>query len=201
MEHTRFYLEDEDYELIVINNGNKWKAEYDLITKRIDLPVSVPYSKLFNQGFKEAKGDFIVLISNDVFIQTKEWLHRLEEALWYGEGAVVSPLILNDRRNYLNAKRFRDMDISFDKYSGESLPSHLWMIPKEDLIMFDEGYKGFNCEDDDYCQELKKQGKKMIIATNVLVEHKHLKGEMSQDPERARLRQMNFTRYRSKWHL
>ncbi len=72
-----------NYEIIVIDNGsveedtikllNKYKTEHDNF-KIIRLECDFNYSYLNNIGIKNADGDYIVLLNNDIEVITDNWL-------------------------------------------------------------------------------------------------------------------------------
>ncbi|MGL5314590.1 MAG: glycosyltransferase family 2 protein, partial [Peptostreptococcaceae bacterium] len=92
LEYTRLCIESirkftpkGRYELIIIDNNStdetvSWlNSQDDLIVIMNDKNYGVP--KGYNQGIKEANGENILLLNNDVIV-TPNWLHNLDLALW-----------------------------------------------------------------------------------------------------------------------
>ena len=95
-----------NYEIIVIDNNSSEKETFDLLkyyeknkknftSKRIECEFN--YSYLNNEAVKLSKGDFILLLNNDIEVITPEWLERM---LGYAEqkhvGAVGAKLLFPD---------------------------------------------------------------------------------------------------------
>ncbi|MCW3124334.1 MAG: glycosyl transferase family 2 [Flavipsychrobacter sp.] len=75
-----------DYEIIVINNNSVTKEFFDLMDeyrqkysnfKCIDANIPFNFSKLMNIGVRESKGDYILLLNNDVEIIHNDWLTKM----------------------------------------------------------------------------------------------------------------------------
>ncbi|WP_392887956.1 glycosyltransferase family 2 protein [Eubacterium limosum] len=76
--------EYDHYEIIIVDNGSKEEKTFTLLdnyTKILKgkfsvLSLNIPfnYSKLNNEAVKMAKGDYIVLLNNDIEILTKNWI-------------------------------------------------------------------------------------------------------------------------------
>lgn len=74
-----------NYEIIVVDNNSEEKATFRLFEEyqkkenfkvlRMEIPFN--YSKLNNAAVKEAKGDLILLLNNDVEVITEDWLERM----------------------------------------------------------------------------------------------------------------------------
>ena len=71
------------FEVILMNNNSQKEETFQLFDKYkkmytnfrvIDANYDFNYSKINNQGVKEAKGEYIVLLNNDTEIITPEWL-------------------------------------------------------------------------------------------------------------------------------
>lgn len=94
------------YEVIVIDNNSSEKETFDLLkkyekkydnfkSKRIECEFN--YSYLNNEAVKMAKGEYVLLLNNDIEVITPEWLERM---LGYAEqkhvGTVGAKLIFPD---------------------------------------------------------------------------------------------------------
>lgn len=158
-------------ELVLVNNGSD-NISHPAITKLVTHLEQLPYCKSFNSGLKEADGDYIIQISNDIFPEDDHWVTRMVESLEDTSHSLVSALIRDDHREYLNHKNFKEGTV-VKQYVGTSLPSHCWIISKDDLLFYDESFTGFHSEDDDYCMQLKANGQSIGVMKGLIVEHRH----------------------------
>ncbi|WP_411350356.1 glycosyltransferase family 2 protein [Paenibacillus sp. WLX2291] len=96
-----------NFEVIIIDNGSDDPATLDLFNKyivqhgkrfkvlRLDIPFN--YSKLNNLAAREAQGELILLLNNDVEIITPDWLEGLAGQAQRNEiGAVGAKLLYPD---------------------------------------------------------------------------------------------------------
>lgn len=83
-----FHLTDyTDYEIIVLNNNSTGKdffslmanytAKYPYKFRCIDANFPFNFSKLMNIGRKEATGDYLLLMNNDMEVIHEDWLRRM----------------------------------------------------------------------------------------------------------------------------
>lgn len=97
----------DNYEIIIIDNGSKEKktlALFDhyvntLMERFLVLSLDIPfnYSKLNNEAIKIAKGEYIVLLNNDIEILTDKWIETmLGYAMQRHIGAVGAKLYYPD---------------------------------------------------------------------------------------------------------
>lgn len=186
-----------DIEFVLVNNGSK-SIQSDVVDKLVVNEKKLPYSKSFNSGLRVVSddSDFVIQISNDIFPYTYTWVEELVNN--YRFKAIISTLIQDDHRAYLHQSNVKNEGV-LSKYGGISLPSHCWIIKKEYLALYDEGYKGFNCEDDDYCLQFKEDGGSLYINNRVIVEHRHEHRDTKDDPKIRELRAMNKARFQEKW--
>lgn len=88
------YTDTEDYELILIEDVPKFKVRDDYhvlkIDKHIVLDEYTNYSKKMNLAAKEAQGDVLVFVQNDVFVW-EGWLKGLRYYLDNGLGEAIIP--------------------------------------------------------------------------------------------------------------
>ncbi|WP_294580159.1 glycosyltransferase family 2 protein [uncultured Thomasclavelia sp.] len=95
-----------NYEVIVMNNNSSKKATFDLFDKYkekysnfrvIDANYEFNYSKINNQGVKDASGEYILLLNNDTEIITPNWLEiMVGYAMQPHIGAVGAKLLYPD---------------------------------------------------------------------------------------------------------
>lgn len=92
------------FEVIVINNNSNEQALFDLLDKweqreskrfkRLDLAYDFNFSKLMNDGVKEAGGEYLLLLNNDTEVLQPNWIENMLQHAQRSEiGAVGVKLI------------------------------------------------------------------------------------------------------------
>ena len=103
-------LHQTDYknvEIIILNNNsttkeldnflNEYTANYPTIIRRIEAHFPFNFAKLMNMGVKEASGNLILLLNNDIETIHPDWLHRMvSHAVQPRVGAVGAKLLYPD---------------------------------------------------------------------------------------------------------
>ncbi len=137
---------------------------------------SIGFSKAVNVGFQLAKGDFIIMASDDCYL-TSGSLAQLAVP-----GVVTSPLVNG---------------ISQD-FSGV-----MWCVPRdiyEKYGMLDEGYSGgIYCEDEDYWRMLKKEGIPHRCIPEVQIVHPEGGATLTRTPEFNEKVRINKDYFDKKW--
>ena len=96
-----------DYEIILLNNNSTSTEFYDLIAEYnakysssfrcVEASFPFNFSKLINLGVAESKGDYILMLNNDVEILQNDWLEKM---IGYAQlphiGAVGAQLLFPD---------------------------------------------------------------------------------------------------------
>lgn len=95
--------EGADFEILVMNNNSvepdtaerlaALEAAHENL-RVIDAPYQFNWSKINNQGIREATGDVLVFLNNDVEVISPDWLVRLMENALRQEVGAVGPLLL-----------------------------------------------------------------------------------------------------------
>lgn len=94
-------------EILLLDNGSiqestKWflgKMKKKKGIRVIDVSGPFNFSRIMNRGAREATGEFLILLNNDIQILTKDWIQRLlDYALIPGVGAVGGKLLYPDGR-------------------------------------------------------------------------------------------------------
>src|SRR5437762_1881004 len=106
------YTNPDEYELIVTDPSPKPFAirdDYQLlkIDKHLEPEPDPGYTACMNLGAKEAKGDYLVFLQNDVFVQ-EGWLPGLRQYLETGKWDVVFPDQTPRNREYVLDSYKRD---------------------------------------------------------------------------------------------
>lgn len=125
----------DNYEVVIVNNGSVEKETKDLFREYedeytnfrvIDADIEFNYAILNNLAVKETKGDYIVLLNNDVEVITPNWL---EIMLGYAEqehvGAVGAKLIYPDG-TIQHAGVIMGLGVASHTFMGVSSDSVVW---------------------------------------------------------------------------
>jgi len=159
------------YELILIDNGSIHGQ--DLLRKYANTLITnkenLGFAKALNQGFNEAKGEWICQMNNDVFIW-EGWLEALMKTFEDNpDCGLAMPALMKQTKNGKEALEFKKIDLSvnFDKYGEKAEFGSCWLTKKEILdkvkkinngYVFDENFKvGFG-EDRYLYYQIRKLG-------------------------------------------
>jgi GT2 family glycosyltransferase len=182
-----------NFELIVVDNNSDSKTKNTLLSfshipkvKLIFNPKNYGFSKGNNIGLKQATGDYLILINNDVLV-TPGWINRLINHYQYDTGLVgpVTNSIGNEAKIDIDYNPFeiKDLEKQAFKYTsahwGETLENNTiaafcWIMSKSIYTKIgdlDERFgRGF-FEDDDYCLRVRNAGYKVLIANDTFIHH------------------------------
>lgn len=179
------------YEIIVIDNGSEDGTTEELLGRGGTIRVTkneqnLGFARAINIGLMMAKGNYIVLMNNDVLV-TEGWLDQLLNCLSSNKeiGAVgpVTNYISGEQQipvPYEDTRGMREFSIAFNKRDAtkwkrcDRLVGFCILMPRstfEDVGYLDEGYEIGNFEDDDWILRLRFQGKQMMIAGDTFVHH------------------------------
>jgi GT2 family glycosyltransferase len=182
-----------NYELIIVDNKSDQKTievlySYQSISqvKLIFNQENYGFAKGNNIGMKEARGDYLVLINNDVIV-TPGWLSRLLYHIKPGIGLVgpVTNSIGNEAKiNILyNSFDIKDLESKASVYTSSHwgnilklnrIAAFCWIMSRSTYQQFgglDEQYGRGLFEDDDYCLNLKKNDLQILCAEDVFIHH------------------------------
>ncbi len=179
------------YELIVIDNASTdgtieyLKAQKDIRTvfneKNLGFPAGC------NQGIEMAKGNYVVLLNNDVIVTT-DWLKGLIEcADSHPSIGIVGPMsnkVSGVQREanpgYSRVSRVPEFAIRYRRknrrkwYEAPRIAGLCMLIKREVLEKvggLDATFGIGNCEDDDYCLRSRLAGYRIAIAGDVFIHH------------------------------
>lgn len=179
------------YEIIVIDNGSEDGTAEQLIGRRGTIRVvkneqNLGFARAINIGLMMAKGNYIVLMNNDVLV-TEGWLDQLLNCLnsdpKIGAVGPVTNYISGEQQigvPYEDIQGMREFSIAFNKRDAtkwkrcDRLVGFCILMPRstfEDVGYLDEGYEIGNFEDDDWILRLRFQEKQMMIAGDTFVHH------------------------------
>lgn len=196
---TREFLDNlqkvtpEDVEVLLTNAGST-PIDHPFVAERIDLPENKSFSNSMNAGLGRAKGDFIVVIGNDVF-PSEGWLTGLQELAERTGAMITAPL--NDQtliQQYNTTKQNEDY------YEPDFFPAVLWMLSRECLDkvgLFDEQFLLGTYEDNDYCRRVEKAGGKVVVSKHITV--RHLLSQTMNQFDVQKAMHDNYDRFVKKW--
>jgi GT2 family glycosyltransferase len=182
-----------DVEVILVNAGSI-PIEHSVVTKRIDLSENRSFSNSMNAGLREAKGDFVCVIGNDVF-PGEGWLETLVELARATKAMITAPL--NDKTMMETVVHEKQTE---NYYEPTFFPAVCWLLSREciDKVgLFDEQFVIGTYEDNDYCRRVEKVGGKIVVSKYITVDHL-LSQTMNQfDVQKAM--HDNYDRFVKKW--
>lgn len=95
------------YEIVVVENNSTQEETFALYAQLeekqeariVRYPHVFHFSRVINEGVRQAKGDYLILMNNDVTVQTPDWIERLlAQAARPGIGAAGPKLLYPDGR-------------------------------------------------------------------------------------------------------
>jgi len=186
----------EDVEVILVNAASK-PIEHKIVTKRIDLEKNESFSNSMNAGIKETKGDYVLIIGNDVFPRTKGWLNDLYKHAEIHNSAITCPT--HDNPPF---KAYESLVVKEHKtyYEMNMYPAVCWLIKREviDKIgLFDEQFTVGCYEDNDYVLRVLRRGGKIVVVKDIKV--KHLLSQTLKQFNITKAMEDNRKRYHEKW--
>jgi GT2 family glycosyltransferase/SAM-dependent methyltransferase/predicted Zn-dependent protease len=185
----------EHHEIIFVDNGStdgtvKWltgqiqeKNNYHLIENR----ENFGFAKGCNQGMEASRGEFILLLNNDVVV-ADGWLSGLLDCLNHApEAGIVGPMTNNiSGPQQAVSDEYRSMDYLEryaakyrEQYRHRRIPLRrivgFCMLFKrtltEQIGMLDESFGTGNFEDDDFCLRAVLAGYRNYVAGDVFIHH------------------------------
>lgn len=185
----------EPHEIIFIDNGSsdgtlpwlKDLVQQDIGCRLIENNANLGFSKGCNQGIEAAKGEYVLLLNNDVVV-TSEWLAGMIECIQREPDiGIVGPMTNNisgiqlvSNIGYDSVSGLYDYAISFrEKNRYRRIESRrivgFCMLFRKSLVdrigLLDETFGSGNFEDDDYCLRAELAGYRNVIAGDVFIHH------------------------------
>lgn len=140
-----------------------------------------------NDGIRESKGEYVVLLNNDTVV-TRGWLTSLLKRFLKDPNVAMSGPVTNSIGNearinvdYIDLK---DLDLFAHKYTQKHmnedyedigvLAMFCVMISKEAIAkvgLLDENYGIGMFEDDDYAMAIKREGMRLVLAEDAFIHH------------------------------
>ncbi|MBN1824239.1 MAG: glycosyltransferase family 2 protein [Endomicrobiales bacterium] len=217
------YTKGIEYELIFVDNGsNDGTKEYlkkledsGRDVKAILNESNLGFSKGNNQGMRVAKGDYVLLLNNDVLL-TGNWLERMIACAESDPKiGVVGPITNHAVGQQVVEYYAGEGDAELQKYAVLHLMKNAgyWhethriigfcMLLKREVIdkvgLLDERFGPGGYEDYDYCLRIKQSGFRIMIARDVFVYHIGGQGYQKNNLDYDKLRQKNIGILIDKW--
>ncbi|MFO0946232.1 MAG: glycosyltransferase [Planctomycetota bacterium] len=217
LESIRFRT-DEKIEIIVVDNGST-DATVDCLRQRGDVTLiensaNLGFPKGANQGIAVARGDYILLLNNDVVVTTG-WLRRLLDALEQDPGlGLVGPCSNNVSGEQCVPVEYDDL-ACLDGWAWQWSKQHAGartltdrlvgfclMIRREVLQSIgtlDERFEIGCFEDDDLCRRAMDAGYKAAIVWDSFVHHFGSRTFLGSGVDFAGILERNRQKYLEKW--
>ncbi len=213
----------QNYELILIDNGSS-DGTADFFHSVKDAKVIINAENLgvakgWNQGLRQATGDYVLIFNNDTIV-VPNWLEnmvRLAES--NSDIGMVGPR----SNNISGPQKIESVPYASESASAEEIRRYaqrweaehdLQAIEFERLVgfcllirrevqmrigFFDERYGKGNFEDDDYCLRMRYHGLRLLIAHDSFVHHYGSVSYRQSSVDWTALMQQNQEKFRRKW--
>ncbi|MGZ3548642.1 MAG: glycosyltransferase family 2 protein [Vulcanimicrobiaceae bacterium] len=212
--HTRH-----PYEIIVVDNGSgeettSWLRGLEDV-RVIFNPENRGFAVGNNQGFAAARGEYVVMLNNDVIV-TEGWLEGLLGAFARIPGLGVSAPRSNrvaghqqlgdctyqdipSMHAYAGARRerFRDSGYLAERAIGLCLCIDRRVL--DEVGGIDPRYGIGNFEDDDFCMRVRAAGYKIYICDDVFIHHFGSQTFAANKVDWAATMQANWRKFADKW--
>jgi GT2 family glycosyltransferase len=196
-QHYRIFAHRDDIEYIIIDNGSTDGTpgilkvfSYKLPLKIITLPKNIGFGPANNLAAKQASGDILILVNNDV---------RLE-------GDYITPLVreLEYSPEIIAGKELLDYDTGWNVFDGQIIPYiHGWLMALtrrnfELLGGFDDRFAPADYEDIDFCYTAtEREGFALVDVPTLPI--RHLGGQTVRQIRRHIITERNRERFAKKW--
>ncbi|MDR9856693.1 glycosyltransferase family 2 protein [Paenibacillus sp. VCA1] len=219
IESIRRYT-DVPYEIVVVDNASTDGTDEYCAREGIvfaSLPGNEGFPKACNVGFKVARGDYLLLLNNDVTV-TKNWLGNLLAAAESSPDVGLVGPVTNAASGIQKVElSFRDLP-EFQRIAAANNRSDpaRWLEVKRLIGMcmllkraalnrigfFDEAFSPGHYEDDDYCHRARLAGYRLLLCRDVLVYHRGSASFSRSEPEKLQaLIDRNHRLFMEKWHF
>ncbi|WP_409341805.1 glycosyltransferase family 2 protein [Paenibacillus sp. MBLB4367] len=177
------------YEVIVVDNGSTdgtddWCAAENVHV--VKLASNEGFPKACNAGLREAKGETLLLLNNDVVV-THNWLPNMLACLNSAANVGIVGPVTNyasgrqkRRKDYRTIRQFHLRARRHNRHNPRrwrrvSRIVGLCFLFKREVMErigeLDESFSPGYYEDDDYCYRARKAGYRLMMAGDVMVHH------------------------------
>ncbi|MBV8245129.1 MAG: glycosyltransferase family 2 protein [Candidatus Eremiobacteraeota bacterium] len=211
------------YEIIIVDNGSgsetiEWLEGLQFENVRVIYnPSNYGFAHGNNQGIAAARGDYVVLLNNDVVV-TDGWLDGLltpfERIPGLGMTGPRSNIVAGDQQvtdaKYADlaamhayaAKRRRDF--AGNGYLSDRIIGLCLCIDRrviDEIGGIDERYGVGNFEDDDFCMRVRGAGYKLFVCNDVFIHHFGSQSFAANKVDYRATMQSNWAKFAQKWGL
>jgi len=130
-------------------------------------PSNKGFAASVNQGLDAAKGESVLVMHNDVKLQP-DTIRMLSKALQQSQKIAVAVPVISETGVKAQTKNLAT-DESIIK--TERVDSCCFMMKNEPELRFDEEYRLCFFEIEDFCRQLKKDGRELVVVRDTLIEH------------------------------
>lgn len=225
LEYTKMALESirqytaGEYEIVIVDNGSQadtvaWlRAQPDI--RVIFNPANRGYAGGNNQAIAACRGEYIVLLNNDVIV-TEGWLDGLLDAFDRIPGLGISAPVSNNVAGHQQTvdseyadtqqmqiyaarrrERHRGEGYVTDRAIGLCLCIDRRVV--DEVGGIDEGFGVGNFEDDDYCIRVRAAGYKIFVCSDVFIHHFGSKTFAANKIDWTSSMERNWARFAKKW--
>lgn len=212
----------DNYELIIVDNNSNSETIKVLKTytnnKRIKLifnKTNLGFAGGNNTGLRVAKGEYLILINNDVRV-TPGWISRLINHVNKPNVGIVGPVtnnigneakidIIYNPENILKLEK-EATSYTYSHWNQTTelnkLAAFCWIKTRQtfnEIGYLDDRFGRGLFEDDDYCMRVKKAGKKIMLVEDVFIHHYGGKTTKWNTPEYQKLFNVNKKIFEDKW--
>ena len=129
--------------------------------------VNKGFAASVNQGINLAKGDYVLVMHNDVLIDKDCPANLIKTFKKSSEFAITAPLIDKTDQKAQQLEPVEEEKI----FTTEILDSCCFMIRRDLPIRMDEGYQACYFEMKDFCNQVQEQGGTLAVCANSRVVH------------------------------
>lgn len=187
------------YEVLIINNGSteldyfqglEWWRENKMLSLRVlEMEENVGFLRACNAGVRAAKGDVIILVSNDVRIKENITKNILD--------------ILSKSKSIIGGKYYLS-STGWNEFDGQIFPYlEGWLLAFEkegwnEIGCFDEIFAPNDYEDVDFSTAALAKGYTLVELAGSKITHLGSQ-TISYGPEREAITKQNREKFRKKW--
>lgn len=180
MDRLNETITDKD-RVILVSSGNEPNTgeivwSYPKHWDYIFTPVNIGFSHAMNLGIKKAletDTEYIMILGNDGFPLTQDWLDHLMDSSKEHKAMITCPEPTRPNIAVYNRLIFNRLSQRVTSYI--MFPAICWLIRKADVELiglFDEIFGVGTYEDDDYCKRVRDVGGLIIVDHSVKLDHK-----------------------------
>lgn len=190
-----------NYEILIINNGSEDEEVIEFFReiaqhpkiRILDYPHPFNFSAICNHGSREAAGEFLLLLNNDIEITQSQWLSEMMRHALRPEVGIVGARLLYPKGTLQHAGVILGLSVASHPFTDASpnSPGYMMraqltqnysavtgacMLVRKDLYEslggLDEADLKVFYNDIDFCLRVREQGKLVVWTPNATLVHK-----------------------------